>query len=71
MTSKVGRFLKFVKTPLILRKIFQNMAAKSGSLLLKVGEFTCKDQTDQMDMHVAASRQCGLTARWYRLTNGS
>jgi hypothetical protein len=29
-----------VKIPHILRKIFENMAAKSGSLPLKVGEFT-------------------------------
>jgi hypothetical protein len=29
-----------VKIPLILRKIFENMAAESGSLQLKVGEFT-------------------------------
>jgi hypothetical protein len=30
-----------VKTPLILRKVFENMAAERGSLPLKVGEFTC------------------------------
>jgi hypothetical protein len=30
-----------VKIPLISRKIFENMAAESGSLPLKVGEFTC------------------------------
>jgi hypothetical protein len=30
-----------VKIPLILRKILENMAAESGSLPLKVGEFTC------------------------------
>jgi hypothetical protein len=29
-----------MKIPLILRKIFENMASESGSLLLKVGEFT-------------------------------
>ena len=29
-----------MKTPLILRKIFQNLTAERGSLLLKVGEFT-------------------------------
>jgi hypothetical protein len=29
-----------VKIPLILRKIFENMAAESGSFQLKVGEFT-------------------------------
>jgi hypothetical protein len=32
LTSKIGRFLKFVKIPLILRKIFENMAAESGSV---------------------------------------
>jgi hypothetical protein len=36
-TSKIGRFLKFVKIPLILGKIFENMAAKSETLLLIVG----------------------------------
>jgi hypothetical protein len=30
-----------VKIPLILRKIFENMAAESGSHPLIVGEFTC------------------------------
>jgi hypothetical protein len=30
-----------MKIPLILRKIFKSMAANSGSLPLKVGEFTC------------------------------
>jgi hypothetical protein len=32
-----------VKIPLILRKIFENMAAGSRSLPLKVGKFTCMD----------------------------
>jgi hypothetical protein len=41
LTSKIGRFLEFVKIPLILRKIFENMATERGSLPLKMGEFTC------------------------------
>jgi hypothetical protein len=41
LTTKIGRFLKFMKIPLILRKIFENMAIESGSLPPKVGEFTC------------------------------
>jgi hypothetical protein len=32
-----------VKIPLILRKIFESMAAESGRLPLKVGEFTCME----------------------------
>jgi hypothetical protein len=35
------RFLYFGKIPLILRKIFENIAAESGNLTLKVGGFTC------------------------------
>jgi hypothetical protein len=30
-----------VKIPLILRIIFENMTEESGSVPLKVGEFTC------------------------------
>jgi hypothetical protein len=33
--------------PLILRKIFENMAAEKGRLTLKVGEFTCMHNTQK------------------------
>jgi hypothetical protein len=41
-SSDIKKELSFICEILcILRKIFENMAAESGSLLLKVGEFTC------------------------------
>jgi hypothetical protein len=40
-----------VKIPLILRKIVENMAAGSGILPLKVGEFTCMQELVSLQVH--------------------
>jgi hypothetical protein len=37
--------------PLTLRKIFENMAAEFGSLLLKVGEFTCMNKLTTLQVN--------------------
>jgi hypothetical protein len=42
-----------VKIPLIVKKIFENMAAKSGGLPLKVGEFTCMFTLSKITLSVS------------------